>query len=429
MAIYDDINGQLLGRRYRVHGKLGQGAFGVVFRATHEVLGTGREPGLPFRDVALKILLDKFVTRSNAAAVFNEAVMLEKLASTARSRGEHPHIVGVYDIGVFEDYHYLPYVAMELVDGGSLDREIRVGAPLTRAVELLRQICAGVKLAHDAGIYHRDLKPGNVLFTTQGFLKVSDFGLAIDRYNAFLQHGDARAISYGAPDTAAIASGAFDIYSLGIVLLEFILQRNPIEIALEKVRDSSNARSAALRAAQEGLASLLDPETRQPLAHSVQQLRWDSGLQDILRKCLALYPEDRYQHAGELDAALEQWQKRMSKPSVERRRSLQEILDAAHRLLRGGQRYDLARAEIDEAQRLAVSRQQQGQVAAAWSAFFEAKGSFREAAAKQQEYLNALAPARPSDALRRLAALHGKAGDFGAELALQREMKRAARQR
>jgi hypothetical protein len=61
--------------------------------------------------------------------------------------------------------------------------------------------------------------------------------------------------------------------------------------------------------------------------------------------------------------------------------------------------------------------------------FFEAKGSFKEAAAKQQEYLNALAPARPSDALRRLAALHKKAGEFGAELALEKEMERAAKRR
>jgi serine/threonine-protein kinase len=427
MPIYDDINGQLLARRYRVHGKLGQGAFGVVFRATHEVLGTGREPGLPFRDVALKVLLDKFVTKSNAAAVFNEAVMLEKLASSARGRGEQPHIVGVHDVGVLEDYHYLPYVAMELVDGGSLDREIRIGAPLTRAVELLRQICAGVKLAHDAGIYHRDLKPGNVLFTRQGFLKVSDFGLAIDRYNAFLQHGDARTISYGPPGTAGITSGAFDIYSLGIVLLEFILQRNPIEIALEKVRDSSDARSTALRAAHEALASLLDPETRRPLAHGVQQLRQDSGLQDILRKCLALYPEDRYQHAGELDAALEQWQRGVSTPRVERRRSFQEILDAAHQFLRGVPRDDLARVELDEARRLAATRQQHGQVAAAWSSFFEAQGSFKEAAAKQQEYLDTLAPARPSDAVRRLAHLRDKAGDRAAARALLAAM--AARPR
>src|SRR4051794_32008054 len=85
MALYGEIQpGALLGGRYRIRKQLGKGAFGVVFLAAHEVLGKADRPGLVFRDVALKLLVDTYVDATNMAEVFAEAIALEKLAASAR---------------------------------------------------------------------------------------------------------------------------------------------------------------------------------------------------------------------------------------------------------------------------------------------------------------------------------------------------------
>jgi len=214
---FEDLSGRVLGNRYRIQKEIGRGGFGIVYRAEQGLFSADRRKTLRLRDVALKLFKNQFVHPENAQEVFREAVMLERLASQARARGETPHLVTVYDIGVFEtDDDAIPFVAMELAEGGSLSSQIRnLPLPLARAAALLRQVCAGVRLAHDNDIFHRDLKPGNVLFTSGGFssggfLMVSDFGVAIDLCDALRSGGCAGDIRYAPPDPSRnrIASGA-----------------------------------------------------------------------------------------------------------------------------------------------------------------------------------------------------------------------------
>jgi serine/threonine protein kinase len=417
MAIFDDIHGRLLGRRYRIGERLGAGAFGVVFRATQEVLGTDAAPGLPFRDVALKVFAGQFVTRENAGEVFDEAVKLELLAARARTSGVQMHLVSVYDIGVFDDYLYLPYVAMELVDGGSLEGQITVGASLDHAVTLIRQVCAGISLAHANGIYHRDIKPANILFTQSGFLKVSDFGLAIDRRRAFTEFGAAGTVGYAPPDAGGIVSGAFDVYSLGIVLLEFILQQNPLVPVLQTAHRLGSPHEPALTAAQRALAQLLHPTTREPLADFHAGLRGDADMQAILRRCLAMDAADRFRDATQLETALNDWQtgKGVEVPV----RTFGQVLASAHRHLNAG-RLQEAAAELSVARGLAVASAQQAEFAFARARLFERTSDTNKAIASINDGFK-LGGTRPPEQIEYLAGLYAKAGQAGLSRALRAE--------
>jgi serine/threonine protein kinase len=304
MAIYEDILGSLVGERYRITERLGAGAFGEVFNAQHECFG------LPLRTVALKLFTKAHVTNDNAQKVFQEALILEALASQARSRGETVHLVVVHDIGVLKDYKYTPYIAMEYVDGGSLGDQLhRAGCfPLQTVVRHVLDICAGLRLAHEASpsIIHRDLKPENVLVTQSGFVKVADFGLAIDRYEAFRQAGGAGTMSYSPPESreAVPSSPAYDIYSLGVMMLEMLIGKNPLEVVLHRARETGKRVELLLQQAQELLAELRNPDTGQSYVDTCTELRDCPPFQDVLMKCLALGPTARFSGAYALDTAL-----------------------------------------------------------------------------------------------------------------------------
>lgn len=148
---------------YQVVAQLGAGGMGEVYRARDEKLG---------RDVAIKILPEKFAANPERLARF---------AKEARSASSlnHPNIVTIYEVGQVEQ---TPYIVMELVEGQSL-RDLLVGRPLPlrKTLDIAAQTAEGLAKAHAAGIVHRDLKPENVMITTDGFVKVLDFGLAKPR--------------------------------------------------------------------------------------------------------------------------------------------------------------------------------------------------------------------------------------------------------
>src|SRR5262245_6355802 len=145
---------------YEVHGELGRGGVGVVYKA--------RQVGLK-RLVALKMLL----TGAHAGA---EDRLRFKTEAQAIARLAHPNIVQVFDIGEHEGRAFL---ALEHVDGGSLATRLRKQPLAPRdAARLLHTLAGAIQAAHDAGIVHRDLKPANVLMTSTGVPKISDFGLA-----------------------------------------------------------------------------------------------------------------------------------------------------------------------------------------------------------------------------------------------------------
>lgn len=306
MAIYDDIFGTLLDSRYRVRQELGAGGFGRVFAADHEIFGT------TFRPLALKLFTRGHVRRENAQEVFREALLLEGLAAAARSRGERTHLVTVYDLGVLADLQHTPFVAMELVDGGSLEGVLRRSGPLPVATVLryARQICAGLRLAHEASppVVHRDLKAANVLVSHapgEPYAKVADFGLAVDRYRAFLEAGGTENFT-AAPEARLHAppSPAYDVYSLGMLLVELLTGSHPIPQAVARARAAGRSRAEALHQAWEHLARLEDPGRGVPLTEAVPELRRHRRLRRVLRRCLALEPAARYRDARAVCEAL-----------------------------------------------------------------------------------------------------------------------------
>ena len=145
---------------YEVVGPLGAGGMGEVFRARDGRLG---------RDVAIKALPAAFAQDAERLARFEREARL--LASL-----NHPNVAGIHGVEEVEGTRYL---VLEFVDGETLEAHLRRGPlPLAEVLDVARQVAAGVEAAHEAGVVHRDLKPGNVMLTASGGVKVLDFGLA-----------------------------------------------------------------------------------------------------------------------------------------------------------------------------------------------------------------------------------------------------------
>ena len=202
------------------------------------------------------------------------------------ARLRHPHVIQIYDIGEAEG---LPYVSLELLEGGSLDD--RLGGtprPGREAAELIITLAEAIQVAHDAGIVHRDLKPSNVLFTRDGVPKVTDFGLA-KRMESDSKQTESGAImgspSYMAPEQARghtkDVGPAADIYALGAILYEMLTGRPPFkgETPIETIRQVVETEAV-------------------PPSRLVPRIARD--LETICLKCLNKEPARRYESAQAL---------------------------------------------------------------------------------------------------------------------------------
>ena len=255
--------------RYRVVGLLGRGGMGEVYRAEDLRLG---EP------VALKFLPEKLVEDGAALARFHREVRTARLIT-------HRNVVRVHDIGEIDGQ---PFLSMEYVDGEDLASLLRrIGRlPADKALELARQLCAGLAAAHERGVLHRDLKPGNVLVDGQGRAKITDFGLAA--LASDLESPElAGTPAYMAPEQLGEGrvSYASDLYSLGLVLYEMFTGRRPFA--------GDDSRQVLQRAAQERPAA--DVDARAGL---------DPQLEEVVLRCLRLEPERRPTSAIDVAAAL-----------------------------------------------------------------------------------------------------------------------------
>ena len=419
MAIYEDIfERPSVGGRYRVLKRLGSGAFGEVFLADQEVAGV---PGIKFRQVALKLFSQDYVTLENAHQVFAEALLLEQLAARSRANGESIHLVTIYDLGILRDYAAVPFVAMECVFG-SLEKQLAAAPslPLATVLRHLRGICAGLKLAHDhtPAVVHRDLKPGNVLIEQSGFLKLADFGVAIDRHRAFLAGGSVGTISYAPPEGRGkgLHTPAFDIYSLGIMMLEMLSHHNPLGDALAGVGADEAKMEAALDSAQECLAALRDPKDGTSFTAHLHELRQSPAAQEVLRRCLALNPSERFANATELDLALADIEadRRGAAPTRSEetgRERVSRLLDEAAALLRVG---NLAEAELRLAEVKALAPREERHFLLL-SEIRERQQRWREAIEAQREGNRIVGERRPNHCadpvmIERLALLYERSG-------------------
>ncbi len=210
----DLLTGRMLDRRYQVRSRIAHGGMATVYLATDTRLD---------REVALKVM---------HADLARDADFVGRFIGEAKSvaRLSHPNVVGVYDQGA--DGQYL-YLAMEYVPGRTLRALLRERGwlPWQEALSVLDPVLAGLAAAHQAGIVHRDVKPENVLITTDGRVKVVDFGLA----RASAAVGNTRAgviigsVSYIAPEqvTGTLTDARTDVYAAGVLLFEMLTGRVP----------------------------------------------------------------------------------------------------------------------------------------------------------------------------------------------------------
>ena len=259
---------------YELLQELGRGGMGVVYRARDLELG---------RDVALKTFTTWRPDREDLERFEREALALGKLASD-------PHVAQIHQVGSWEGR---PYLVMELIEGTSLAERLRSDGPLglEPTLELVQQVCAGLEGVHAAGVIHRDLKPGNVVVTPDGRATLIDFGLALVRdARTLTQSGDLLGTpSYMAPeqvegDRAAIGP-ATDVYAVGALTYALLTGEPPFQGATVV-----NVLNLVL-AAKPPVPSALRPEL-------------PAWVDQVVVRCLAKEPSDRYPSVGALRQAL-----------------------------------------------------------------------------------------------------------------------------
>ena len=262
---------------YELLGTLGQGGMGVVYKA---------------RDVQLKRLVAIKMIRAGANARTDELARF-RVEAEAVARLQHPNIVQIHGIG---DHDGLPFVVLEFVNGGSLDKRVNGTPLLTRdAARIVEVLARATQAAHDGNIIHRDLKPANVLLTAEGIPKISDFGLAkrLEDEAGRTQTGDVMGTpSYMSPEQAAGRTDelgpATDIYALGAILYDLLTGRPPFKATTP----------------METLRQVLDQE---PVTPRQLNPAVDRDVETICLKSLSKSPARRYATASDLAEDLRRW--------------------------------------------------------------------------------------------------------------------------
>lgn len=267
--------GSVLQARYRLDAEIGQGGMGTVYRAYDTVLD---------RAVAVKLLTHSGLGTEGRARLLREA--------RAAARLNHPNIVGVYDAGetapdLSGGASSQPFIVMELVEGESL--YARWPIPLENVAGLAEQICAALDHAHTHGIVHRDLKLENILLTSTGVVKLTDFGLARSVASRLTSEGGMLGtVFYLAPELALGQpfDGRADLYALGVLLYELVTGKLPFTA------------DEPLAVVSQHLYAPVVP----PRAHNDAI---PDALNQLIVSLLAKRPEDRPATAAEVRAALE----------------------------------------------------------------------------------------------------------------------------
>jgi serine/threonine-protein kinase len=260
----------MLAGRYRIVGLVGRGGMGEVYRADDLRLGQA---------VALKFLPEELAS---------DAFRLERFFNEVRTARQvsHPNVCRVHDVGEVDGHHFL---SMEFVDGEDLASLLRrIGRlPEDRAIQIARQICAGLAAAHKQGILHRDLKPGNVMIDGRGGVRITDFGLAALAQDVKPGEIHAGTPGYMAPEQmeGREVSVRSDVYALGLVLYELFTGK------------------PAFRAPTMAEVRRLQQETL-PVSPTSHLPDLDPIVESVILRCLERDPEDRPASALAVAAAL-----------------------------------------------------------------------------------------------------------------------------
>jgi serine/threonine protein kinase len=230
-----DLEGRLLGNRYEIIEKIGNGGMAMVYKAKCHVLN---------RFVAVKILRDEFTTDQ-------EFIKRFEVEAQAAASITHPNIVSVYDVGKEGNLYY---IVMELIQGKTL-KEIIVEEegplPWKWSINIAIQIASALEVAHKNNIVHRDIKPHNIIITEDGVAKVTDFGIAKAVSNSTITAFGTTigSVHYFSPEHArgGYTDAKSDLYSLGVVMYEMLTGKvpfdadTPVSIALKHMQEEPKA--------------------------------------------------------------------------------------------------------------------------------------------------------------------------------------------
>jgi eukaryotic-like serine/threonine-protein kinase len=263
--------GTRLADRYLVQQAVGYGGMATVYHGRDTLLD---------RDVAIKVLN----ARLGAAGADREAFLREARAAASLV---HPNVVAVYDAGVYADW---PFIVMEYVSGGTLKELLDRDGALEqgRAITIAAAMADALDYGHTRGVVHADVKPGNILLDGSGRPKLVDFGIAqTAAATAALTQAITGTAAYVAPEQleGAPLDGRADIYSLGTVLFQMLCGALPF--------DAPNAATLATR------RLVSEPRSVRSLNPAISQ-----DLADVVARCLARYPDERFATAGELARVL-----------------------------------------------------------------------------------------------------------------------------
>jgi serine/threonine protein kinase len=265
-----DLIGKTVGP-YQILEEIGRGGMAVVYRAW--------QPSLQ-RHIALKVLPEYFRHDPDLLARFQRE-------ARAAAQLEHPNIVHIYDTGIADG---LPYIAMEYLQGGSLQERLAQGTlPPAEAVGLLEQIGGALDHAHARGLIHRDVKPANILFTADGRPKVADFGIARATEGTRLTRTGMvmGTPEYMAPEQAegGTVDHRADLYALGVILYQMLTGQAPFH---------GTTPHATLHA-----VIYEPPPPPRQLNPSLSQ-----AVESVILRALAKRPEERFQRGAALVSEL-----------------------------------------------------------------------------------------------------------------------------
>ena len=252
--------GMYIADRYEILGKVGAGGMSDVYKAKDLTLG---------RFVAIKVLKAEFSEDINFVTKFRSEAQ-------AAAGLEHPNIVNIYDVGSENGLHY---IVMEYVEGITLKTYIEKKGQLSfkEAVSIAIQVGRGIEAAHNKNIVHRDIKPQNIMISTEGKVKVTDFGIARAATSNTISSDVMGSVHYSSPEQARNGSvdGKSDIYSLGIVMYEMVTGRVPF--------DGDTTVAVAIQHLQE---EIVPPSVYAP--------NLPISMEKIILKCTQKNPDRRY---------------------------------------------------------------------------------------------------------------------------------------